>query len=196
MGDVGHRLAHGGHPLGRQKPLGLFGHEGLEVFGVGPDLLPHPDPVPGPFQCYFEGLVVDRLGDEIGGIPLEAFYRQVHVSMAGDHDHLGVGGPGFDFFQEVDPVHAGHLDVGQDNGGGLPVEGIQGFGARCGGHHLVAHVGEEDGEDVPDVFLVVHQQDRLGRHRVSLTGKRSTKQVPPSISGSAQMSPRKSLTMP
>ncbi len=55
-----------------------------------------------------------RLGEVVDGTVLQAVHRRLHLRQAGEHDHDGVGPLLPQRPEEGDPVHPGHLDVGDD----------------------------------------------------------------------------------
>ena len=58
---------------------------------------------------------IDRLGDELGGAELARLAAALVVAIGRHHDHRQVGVPLLDLAQQRQPVHAGHVDVGQDD---------------------------------------------------------------------------------
>jgi hypothetical protein len=145
------------HALGLDQLPRLFLHQVLQFFGVLPQLPAHADPLARPLQGDFENFVVDRLGDEIGGVVFEALDGKVHVAVAGEHDHFGVRAFGLDVPQELDAVHAGHFDVGQHDGRRELPEHPQGLRPVFGRRDRVAGVREGDAEHRADPGLVIHQ---------------------------------------
>ena len=87
----------------------------------------------------------------------------VDVGVAGEHEDFGVGGDVFDAAQGLDAVHAGHLDVEQDD-----VEAAgrfdRGDAGRpvAGSRHLEAAAAQELGQVLNVAFLVVDQQNPNG----------------------------------
>ena len=154
-----HGLTHGRQPFGFHQPGGLFAYQVFQIFGIGPQLRAHADAIVGPLQGNLQDIVVDGFGDEIGGFQLQALDGQIHVSVAGEHDHFRVRAFRLDLLEQVDAVHEGHLDVGENDGGAVLSENRQRLLAVLCGEHLVADVHEGDTQNFPDAFLIIDQQD-------------------------------------
>ncbi len=154
-------LAHGRQPFSFHQPGGLFAYQVFQILGVSPQLRTHADTIVGPLEGNLQDIVVDGLGDEIGGLQLQALDSQIHVSVAGEHDHFRVRAFGLDLLEQVDAVHDGHLDVGENDGRAVLPENRQRLLAVLRGEHLVADVHEGDTQNFPDAFLIIDQQDFL-----------------------------------
>ncbi len=115
---------------------------------------------PRPQQGHVEGLVVDGLGDEIGGVQLQGADGQVHFAEGGGHDDLDVGMPGLEGFEDLDPVHFGHAHVGDDDLGRHLFDPPQPSGSVFGRGDPVTGVFQGDGHHLADVGFVVDQNDR------------------------------------
>ena len=66
-------------------------------------------------------------GDEIGRFQLEPLNRHFQIRMSGNEDDFGFRREDLDVLQEIQPVHAGHPDVGDHDGDGPFREKLQGF---------------------------------------------------------------------
>ncbi len=115
-GDAFKGLTDRCQPFHLHQPSGLFAHQFFKVVGVFPELRAHGDAFTGPFQCDGQHIVVDRLGDEIGRLELEALDGEVQVSVAGDHDDFCLRPFGLDPPQKFNAVQPRHFDVGKHNG--------------------------------------------------------------------------------
>ena len=142
--------------------LGLFPHKGFQVFGILLELPLHHDFVLHPLQCNFQGIDIDRFGDEIGGLELEAFDRQVHIPVTGDHDYLGFRVLALDLLKQSESVHPRHLDVGHNDRRIDFPENFKRLLAVFGGVDRVSHVGNRHAEHITNIFFVIHQQNRPG----------------------------------
>ena len=69
----------------------------------------------GSVQRNLKDFIIDGLGDKINGPVFEAFYGQVHISMAGNHNDFRVRIFVLYLLQQFDTVHARHLYIGQDD---------------------------------------------------------------------------------
>jgi hypothetical protein len=138
-------------------------HQGFQVFGVLFQFAANENIFARFLEGFFKEVVADRLGDEVGGVVLQAFDGEVHVAVAGDHDDLGFGVALLEAAQQGDAVQAGHLDVGEHDVRLLVVKNAQGLLAVFGGQNGVAAVGQRNTEDLADPFLVIYQK-QFGFH--------------------------------
>jgi hypothetical protein len=95
----------------------------------------------GPAQGNFENIIVYGFGDEINGAVFEALYRQVHITVAGNHNDFGIGIFVFYFAQQFNAVHHRHFNIGQDDGRIFPAKYLQGLPAVFGREYLIAAIG-------------------------------------------------------
>ena len=161
-----HGLPQGGEPFEFDDLGGFFGHQCFQVFRIGPDLAAHVDAFVGAFQSDTEGIVVNRLGDEIGGFQLEALDGQVHVAMPCNHDDLGLRILLLDLLQQSDAIHARHLDIRHDNGRPPFPEALQAVLAVGGGSDHITEFSEVNLEKIAQVrFVIHHQYSIIGDHR-------------------------------
>ena len=172
LGQAGDGLAHGfDHFPGGQLAFefddaaGFFLDELFEILGVLLELATQDDLFLHALKGRVEDVVVDGLGDEVGGVVLQAADGEIHVAVAGDHDDFGFGRFGLDLLEELKPVHDRHLDVGEHDGGLYGIKEFQGLGAVFGGVDLIAQVGEEHAEETADVLLVVDEQQAFAHGR-------------------------------
>src|SRR5438093_10265043 len=102
---------------------------------------------------------VDRLLDVVRGPELDRLDGVRHRRV-GAHEHeLDVGIALLQVAEQLEPAHLRHADVGEDHVDRLLVEHLQ-RGRRAVGHlHVEALLGEEDLEDLPDVGIVLDDQD-------------------------------------
>ena len=79
--------------------------------------------------------------------------------MAGQDDHLRVGADLLDLAQDLDAADSGHADVEQGRVVRPALEGAQGCRAVGADGHLVAQSGQFHLHQVPEVRLVIREQD-------------------------------------
>lgn len=96
----------------------------------------------GAFQGNVQQIVVDGFGDEVGRFQLEPLNRHFQIRMSGNEDDFGFRREDLDVLQEIQPVHAGHPDVGDHDGDGPFREKLQGFLPRGHGDDVVPGVAE------------------------------------------------------
>ena len=102
----------------------------------------------------------ERLAEVVGGALLHCFDGRIHGGMAGDDDHLGGDAGGLDFSEDLQPVHARHLQVQEDQ---VEVAGEGRLQAGLGvlaALHLVPVRGENPLTGYADHAIVVDQQIR------------------------------------
>jgi len=85
--------------------------------------------------------------------------------MAGDHDNFGVGGNPLDFFQQLNTIHTRHFDIGEHHGKISRVKLFQCLFAVFSSGDIVPHVLQRNGEHIPDILFIIHQQNPLGQGR-------------------------------
>src|SRR3990170_6383561 len=102
---------------------------------------------------------VDGLHDEVVRDELQAVDRGLDVGGAGQHDHrrVAVGAP--DLAQQLDAGHHGHLEVGHDQGRAGRAEHLEALTAVVGEQAVVARPEEDLVEDLPDLAVIVDDQD-------------------------------------
>ena len=108
------------------------GDPALQVQGVLGQAAPDLDLLLGPPQGDRQRFGAERLGDEVRGPEVQRLDRQVDVPVSGDDDHLGPRRTLLDALEDLDPVHAGHLDVRDHDRGRRGVEGGQTLRAGAG----------------------------------------------------------------
>jgi len=136
-----HGLTNGDLSLNFDQLGGFLLYQGFKVFSILPELLTHTDFFMGPAQGDFENIIVDGFGDKINGPVFEAFNRQVHVTVAGNHNDFRVGTFVLYGAEEFDAVHHRHFNVGQNNGRVLTAKYLEGFFTVFGCEHLIAEIG-------------------------------------------------------
>ena len=102
---------------------------------------------------------VDRLGQVVGGARAHGRDRGLDRAERGHHDHRQVGVALAQACQQLDAVHAGHLQVGEHQVGRELLQLAQRLEPVGGGLDLVALVAQELGERGARVDLVVDDQD-------------------------------------
>jgi len=135
-----HRLAHRDLSFYFYQLRRFFLHQDFKIFGVFPELLTHKNFFMGPVQGNFENIIVNRFGDKINRLILEAFNRQVHVTMTGNHNDFGIGIFVLYFSEELDTVHSRHFNVGQNDGRVFRTENFEGVFTIFSSKHLIADI--------------------------------------------------------
>ena len=110
-------------------------------------------------QHPFEAAEVDRLLDVVGRAELDRLDRVLHGRVPAHEHELDVRVAVLQVAQQLEPAHPGHADVGQDHVNGLLVERRQRRIRAVRDLHLEALLGEKDLEDLPDVRIVLHDED-------------------------------------
>ena len=111
---------------------------------------------------------LERFGQGPGGAGVDGQAQDVvffAVAAAGDGQDVGVGPQGLDPEDGFQAVHAGHVEVNDQEVGGLALEQVQGGDAVIGLIHGVADGGERLLDSRPNAFVVVRNQDP--RHQPS-----------------------------
>ena len=110
-------------------------------------------------QHPFEAAEVDRLLDVVGRAELDCLDRVLHGRVRAHEHELDVRVAVLQVAQQLEPAHPGHADVGQDHVNRLLVERRQRRIRAVRDFHLEALLGEKDLEDLPDVRIVLHDED-------------------------------------
>ncbi len=157
-GDLLDDLEHALH--GRARPDDVLARGPLRqpaphARGLGAELLVIEDPGQDDQQL----LEVDRLGQVVRSAGAHRVDRRVDRAERGHHHHGRRLVLGADLLDQLDAVHAGHLEVGHDHVRGEGVELAERLEGVCGGLYLVPFVAQELGERGPRVDLVVDNQD-------------------------------------
>ena len=147
------------HAFGQNQPPGLFLHETLQMVGVGRQPLLEIAPFPGPGQGKSQQGVVDGLGEEIRGPEAQALDGQLHIPVAGGHDHFGIRIKGLDRLEQADAVKARHPDVRDHDSGAVPRKKLQGFPAVGGEEGDKPRVRQHDGHHRADAGFVIGEKD-------------------------------------
>jgi hypothetical protein len=101
---------------------------------------------------------VHGLGDVVEGPFLQGLHGGVHGGVGGDHDHHQLGIEGVQAALQLEPVHAGELDVQEHHVVGRLLQPLQGLGGVLGGGRAVAVAPEPLLQRVPHGELVVHDE--------------------------------------
>lgn len=104
-----------------------------------------------PLQGDLQGVVVDWLSDEVGGIQLETLNGHIHVPMPCDHDHLGVRTLLLDGLKESHAIHDRHFYVAEDDRRSFFPENVQRLPAVFRGEHLITDICQRDVENIPNL---------------------------------------------
>ena len=161
VGQFGGRPADGRQVFDFQQLAGFFFGNLFQIVGVGFQLPPHGDALLSAVQGDLQHVIVDGLGDEIGGLQFQAVDGQLHVAMTRNHDDLGGRCLSFDAAQEFDAVHTRHLDVTEHNGGDRALKGLErSFTVfRC--ITAIAEFGQVDFKNVTEIGFIINQQNCL-----------------------------------
>src|SRR5215468_2413213 len=157
-----------------------------------------------------EGLLEgERLLDEVVGAQLGRLHRRLDGGVAGDHHHRRLGAALLHLREGLQPVHAGHPDVEEDEVRRIVHEAGQRFLRRARRGDAVALVLEHAAQRALDEALVIHDEDVLARHQLALaevggstlaaarrpTGNSMMKRVPWGVTSSTQIVPPWSVTI-
>ena len=63
------------------------------------------------FNRDFEIVEIDRFGHKIKSAPVHGGADVLHITVGGNDDRLDVGFGVFEFAQQREPVHNGHVDI-------------------------------------------------------------------------------------
>src|SRR5215475_2266195 len=151
----------------------------------------------------------ERLLDEVVGAELGRLHRRLDGGVAGDHHHRRLGAALFHLGEGLQPVHAGHPDVEEDEIRRIVHEAAQRFLRRARRGDAIALVLQHAAQRALDEALVVHDEDVLARHQLALaevggstlaaarrpTGNSMMKRVPWGVTSSTQMVPPWSVTI-
>ena len=104
-------------------------------------------------------LALRRLLQEVHGSPPRRLHRRGDVAMPGDHQdrrgRFALGDP----VEDLQPVHAGHLDVEENRVDALRVEARESSLSVGRGQHLITLVLEDHPERIADARIIVNHQD-------------------------------------
>ena len=108
---------------------------------------------------------IHRLGHELAGATLQRRLHPFGVAIGGDHEYRQVGPPLLHLRQQVEPAHAGHVDVGDQQDDLLADAAVELVQRRLAGQgeveqvkplaHLAAELLAEQHLDIR--FVVDHQ---------------------------------------
>ena len=132
------------------------------MFGVAADLFAQGVLFGGAFQRMFQQIFVDGFGDEVRRAEAQAFDGVIHVAVPGDHDHLRVGSLLPYPFEQGQPVHARHADVGDHDGERVGGERFQRFAGALGGVGVIAEILDQGPKDMADAGFVIDEQNVNG----------------------------------
>ncbi len=104
---------------------------------------------------------------------LERLHRGVHPRVARDQEHGHVEVAPTDLAQELDPVHARHVDVGEDDLVVVRVDEGERLPPVARGVDLPAGLRQHGAEHVQEIALVVHHQDAAAARRGGPFGVRT-----------------------
>ena len=104
-----------GEPLEFNHLGRFFADQGFQIFGILPNLATHVDSLMRTLERNHQCIVINRLGYKIRGFQLKAFYRQIHVTMPGDHVDFGFRILFLNVLQQLNAVHTRHFDIGHDD---------------------------------------------------------------------------------
>src|SRR5215470_4944909 len=124
---------------------------------------------------------VERFGDKIVGAALDRFHGPLDGSIGGDHNNGQIGISFFDFAQNFDAVHAGHLVVEQNQVRESRGETLQRGPSAVGFYNGIAELAELLLEQIEIERLVIDQEYGLRHWNYP---PRPDENPPPSISSS------------
>ena len=156
-GDAANDLERLAHPRARRDDVGLA-RAGREDAELG-RLVAQAPLGEGAAEEEHELLELEGLGEVMVRAEANALDRRVDRAVSGHHEHGQIGIEATDAAEELEPVDAGHAEIG-DEGVDVAVvdlgEGALGAGQR---NALVARVGEAVGEHLGHRRLIVDDED-------------------------------------
>ena len=105
---------------------------------------------------------VEGLFQEIESAQAHRLNRHGHVAMAGDHDHGQRTVRSHQLAQELHPVHAGHLDVGNHDPGVIGTKRLQRVLRAREGFGVVPGQGQPLADRLAHILLIVDDGDLHG----------------------------------
>ena len=169
--DVAHRLGVADEP----HPL-PFAAGGAAEHGVLPG---ERRPLVRLFHHQVETVEVERLADEVVGPELHGLHGDVHVAVAGDHDHLHVGDGFAGADEQAQVAHVRQPQVHDDHVEPMAAQLRQGLGAVRGHVDLAAGRGQLLLQQAADRLLVVDHQDGVPVLVHACTPGRATRNADP-----------------
>mgnify|MGYP003387792108 CR=1 FL=1 len=109
---------------------------------------------------------IQRLADHVGRAHRKTFHALFVAFQASLNEDGGVGKGwvGAEFAADLEPIHAWHHDIKQNN---IRLDGFsqtQTYGAVVGFHDFAnAHSGRDTAQQQPDDGIVINDQHRAGR---------------------------------
>src|SRR3989440_2612101 len=110
---------------------------------------------------------LEGLGEVVERADLERLHRRGDRRVARHHDDLDRLVVTLDLFEELEAVHVGHADVGDDCVEHVAAERLERLGGARRRRHLIAPLCEGFPEEPEDRGLVVNYQDLCGFHRLT-----------------------------
>src|SRR5690606_7994163 len=118
--------------------------------------------------------LVDGLGDEVVGAAFAGLFDVAQFVEGGDHEDLDVAGGrvALELAADLEPAHAGHHDVQEDQVGVVSGNLLEGFDSVEGGDEPDRKAFEERLEQFDVLDVVIDDQDGRGRQgcRVGVGG--------------------------
>ena len=169
--DVGEELAQpldgrmGAEQAGSRPALGL-------QFAAQLPVLQHQAPlVTGSAHHLQQLLSTKRLLDEIVGPQAHGLYRGGDVAVPREQDHRQLGVAAHGFLEQGDAVHAGHVDVADDDAGPLGADVGQGLCGAGEGSDLPLRQLQGLAEGEAQVVFIVDQHDLVHGVLLERTGE-------------------------
>mmetsp|Transcript_18163 Transcript_18163/g.28379 ORF Transcript_18163/g.28379 Transcript_18163/m.28379 type:complete len:234 (-) Transcript_18163:2625-3326(-) len=111
---------------------------------------------------------VERLFQKIERAHAHRLDRHGHIAVTCNHDHRQGAVIAHQLFQKLHPVHAGHLDVGNDNAGIFGAEVFQRILRTGKGFGVIARQGQPLADGLAHVLFIIDNGDLHGLgHRFS-----------------------------
>ena len=143
------------HSFNLYEPGGLLFNQRFEIFSIRFELVSHVYLIVGALQRNFEHIVVYRFRYEVRRIEFETLDGQVHVTVAGDHDDLGIRTLLFNDSQKLNTIDTRHFNIRKNNLRCRFSEELKGFFAIVCQKHLIPRILEGNAKDLSDTGLVV-----------------------------------------
>ncbi len=146
----------------------------FQIVGVFTQLSPDIDLFLGALECDRQGIVADRLVDEIGRPEVQRLDGVGDIAVPGDDDDFGVCIHALDAFKHLDPVHSGHLDVRDHDFGALPFERGDAIRAAFFRGNRIAVGFQRTGQHSQNVRFVVDEKNSGHGGSILFSGLRGT----------------------
>ena len=110
---------------------------------------------------------IERFGEVAENAFGGGFHRIRNRAVRSEQDDRQGGVPTMNFVEQAESIHAGKLDVAQDDPGAFRGQTGQGFLGAGRADDPVTRRTQTQGEQMEEIRIIVHQQDGRAIHRQS-----------------------------